>query len=176
MDGLGTFERHGERVALRFERVFPRPIESVWAAITIAERLADWMSPAYVEPRLGGRFELFIDRPGDARMRGRIVTWEPPHVLESTWAEHGHSNSRIRFELTAQAPDRTRLVFTHVDLDAPWMGLVLPGWHLMFDKLGATLASGKPQARDNARWRALQTTYIDRYGLKDVMTEPPVVA
>ena len=63
MDALGTIERHGDSADLRYERRYPRPIETVWAALTDPTRLADWFAEARVEPHVGGRYELFIDRP-----------------------------------------------------------------------------------------------------------------
>jgi hypothetical protein len=78
---LGAFERSDDRIDMRFERHYPRSIETVWSALTDPVRLNDWMGAAHVEPRVGGRYELMLD--GANPMTGRILIWEPPHVLES---------------------------------------------------------------------------------------------
>ena len=83
MDELGTFSRDGDIVDLRYERRYPRPIGTVWAALTEPARLADWIGQALVEPHVGGRYELFIDRKRP--MTGRILTWQPPTLLEFSW-------------------------------------------------------------------------------------------
>src|SRR5438552_2063215 len=108
MDDLGTFERRGDDVDLRYERRYPRPVETVWAALTDPVRLADWIGAALVEPRVGGRYELFVDRKRP--MTGRILTWEPPRLLAFTWDTGDAPPSTVRCELSHDG-DGTRLIF-----------------------------------------------------------------
>ena len=60
---LSALERRDDRIALRFERHYPRPVEKVWSALADAVRLHDRMGAAYVEPRVGARYELMLDGP-----------------------------------------------------------------------------------------------------------------
>ena len=60
-DRLGTFERLGDYIDVRFERDYRRPIESVWKALTEPARLSDWMGHSYVEPFVGDG--LHVIRP-----------------------------------------------------------------------------------------------------------------
>jgi uncharacterized protein YndB with AHSA1/START domain len=171
MDDLGTIERRGDQADLCYERRYPRPIESVWAALTDPARLEDWLGRARVEPRVGGCYELFVDRAKP--MQGRIRTWDPPRLLEYSWnADHGGGpESVVRCELTPDG-DGTRLIFRHRGLGFPWVGLVSPGWHTHFERLDGLLA-GKVRPLDMARWRALQGSYLDRYKFEGVMLDPP---
>ncbi|MFI4986934.1 MAG: SRPBCC family protein [Alphaproteobacteria bacterium] len=169
MDELGTFERRGDGVDLRYERHYPRPIETVWAALTEPARLADWVGPALVEPRLGGRYELFIDRPRP--MTGRILTWEPPRLLEFSWDTGDAPANVVRCELAPDG-DGTRLIFMHKGIGFVWIGLVLPGWHTHLERL-ASLLAGEAQPLSRPRWRALQAIYLERYKLEGVMLDPP---
>lgn len=173
MDELGTFERRGEQTTLRYERRYPRPIETVWAALTTPERLADWLGPATVEPFVGGRFQLFTDRADNARMEGRVLTWDPPRLLEYTWKMHGEPEAKVRCELAPDGPNATRLTFTHGEMAFPWTGLVLPGWHAHFERLAKLLDTGEAQPLSMARWRELQTIYVGHYGLAGAMLDPP---
>src|SRR5216683_2246105 len=91
---LGTYEHHGETADLRYVRRYDRPPETVWAALTRPERLADWMGKAVVEPRLGGRYELFVDRKRP--MTGRISLWQPPRLLEFSWDTGDGPASTVR--------------------------------------------------------------------------------
>ena len=95
MEDLGTYERDGDLVTLRYERRYPRPIETVWAALTIPERLADWIGASVVEPRVGGIFNVFTDRDEDGQTRGKVITWTPPNFSNSagTSATHRHRKS-----------------------------------------------------------------------------------
>jgi len=169
MDELGTFERHGDDVDLRYERRYPRPVETIWAALTEPTRLADWVGPALVEPYVGGRYELFIDRPRP--MTGRILTWEPPRLLEFSWDTGDAPVNTVRCELMPDG-NGTRLIFTHKGIGFPWIGLVLPGWHVNLERL-AGLLSGRPQPSSMPRWRELQRIYLDHYRLEGVTIDPP---
>ena len=169
MDELGTFESDNGNINLRYERFYPRPVETVWAALTDPARLADWLGPARVEPHEGGHYEVFIDRPRP--MTGRILTWEPPHLLEFTWDTGDGPATVVRWELSRH-DDGTRLVFLHIGVGRVWVGLVLPGWHLLLERLGSLLAD-QPQPFSMPRWRELQAIYLDRYKLEGVMTDPP---
>jgi uncharacterized protein YndB with AHSA1/START domain len=169
MDELGSFERRGDLVDLRYERRFARPVETVWAALTEPARLEDWLGSAVVEPFVGGRFELFTDRPRP--MFGRIVTWQPPALLEFSWDTGDAPATLVRCELTREG-DGTLLVFRHNGIASPWMGLVLPGWHIQLERLGSLMA-GRLQPDSMARWRDLQKIYLDHYRLEGVMIDPP---
>lgn len=169
MDELGTFQRHGDRVDLRYERHYPHPIETIWAALTDPARLNDWMGLALVEPHVGGRYELFIDRPRP--MTGRILTWEPPRLLEFSWDTGDAPGTVVRCELVPDGGG-TRLIFLHKGVGHVWIGLVLPGWHVHLERLGSLL-SGQAQPFSMPRWRELQSTYLGRYKIEGVMVDPP---
>ena len=171
LDDLGTYVRDGDLVTLHYERRYPRPIETVWAALTTPERLADWIGASVVEPRVGGTFNVFADRDEDGQTRGKVITWQPPKLLEFTWHFGDTATSKVRCELKADGPGTTRLIFTHSGIQYPWAGLVLPGWHACFERLAALMASGKPVPASTERWSALQAIYLDHYKLEGVMTE-----
>jgi uncharacterized protein YndB with AHSA1/START domain len=169
MDELGTFDRDGDTVGLRYERHYPRPIETVWAALTEPARLADWLGQALVEPHVGGRYELFIDR--NRPMTGRILTWQKPTLLEFTWDTGDAPASVVRCELTPDG-DGTRLVFWHKGVGFVWIGLVLPGWHIHLERVDCLMA-GTVEPMSMQRWRDLQAVYLNHYMLEGVMLDPP---
>jgi uncharacterized protein YndB with AHSA1/START domain len=174
MEELGTLQRQGDQTTLRFERQYPRPIQTVWAALTTPERLADWLGAAFVEPRVGGRFELFIDRPNtSARMLGHVLRWDPPTNLEFTWKVGEEPETTVRCESMADGPNATRMIFTHGEMAFKWVGLVLPGWPSLVERLARALETGHLAPDSPERWRELQAIYIERYKLTGVMTEPP---
>jgi uncharacterized protein YndB with AHSA1/START domain len=174
MDDLGTFTEGADgKVALRFERLYSRPIETVWAAMTTPERLADWLGEVDMEPRVGGRFNCFVNRDQAAQTRGQVLAWEPPHLLEFSWRSDGELETVVRAELSDARGGQTRLVFTHGRMDRKWMGLVLPGWHQLLERLGK-LMRGEPIESPEGRWRALQAIYLGRYDLTGVLIDPPL--
>jgi uncharacterized protein YndB with AHSA1/START domain len=140
--------------SLRFERLLPGPIERVWAFLTESDKRATWFAGGALEPRVGGKMELFfkhanLAQPGEAvpekykqahdpgiRAMHEITRYEPPRLLAFTWAGPA---SEVTFELTPQG-DKVRLVLTHERLaDRDAMRNVAGGWHshltLLADRL-----------------------------------------
>lgn len=165
---LGTFEQRGDHIDVRFERHYPRPVETVWSALTEPARLADWMGAAIVEPRVGGRFELMVG--GSHPMTGRVRIWDPPRVLEFSWSNTHAPDSVVRYELES-LDDGTRLIFTHRGMPYANSALMLPGWHDFLAHLGSLL-DGSPAAVDPNGWRRKQDTYVAHYRLQDVRLTP----
>jgi uncharacterized protein YndB with AHSA1/START domain len=164
---LGSFVPRGEHVDVRFERHYPRPVETVWSALTDPARLADWMGASKVEPFVGGRFETMLGGPHAST--GRVTEWEPPRVLEFTWSNTHAPDSVVRYELSPM-DGGTRLSFSHRGMPYANSALMLPGWHDFFDRLREALG-GSPQA-DQMNFRRMQVTYIDAYDLKGVRLDP----
>lgn len=167
-DRLGTFERRGAQIDVRFERRYRRPLESVWKALTEPERLSDWMGQSYVEPFVGGRYETMLD--GLKPMRGRVRIWQPPTLLEYDFRNDHAPASVARWELSP-AGDGTLVIFKHSGMPYANSNLMLPGWHTYLIHLGAVLA-GTPQGDFNDAWRKLQDVYASQYGLGDLTREP----
>lgn len=171
---FGTFAEGEDGYVLRYERTYPRPMATVWAALTEPERLADWLGACEVEPRVGGRFNVFVNREADTQVSGRVLRWEPPRLLEFTWRGHAEETETIvRVELSEVGAGETRLVFTHRGMERKWLGLTLPGWHSLLTRLDALMREGRSIPDSSERWRALQRAYLERYDIGDTMTEPP---
>lgn len=167
-DRLGTFERRGNVIDVRFERHYRRPVESVWKALTVPERLADWMGQSYVEPYVGGRYETMLD--GLKPMRGRVRIWQPPALLEYDWRSDHAPSSIARWELSP-AVSGTRVIFTQQGMPYANSNLMLPGWHVYLEHLGATLEGTTPGDFTSA-WREQQDIYARYHGLEALTREP----
>jgi uncharacterized protein YndB with AHSA1/START domain len=160
MEELGAFKRRDDHIDVRFERHYPRPVETVWSAITEPARLADWMGVAHVEPFVGGRFELMLDGPHPST--GRVVAWDPPKVLEFSWSNTHAPDSTVRYELTPEGAG-TRLIFIHQGMPYVNSALMLPGWHHLLARLGSALeGTVLAGAMD---YRQMQAIYVDHYKL-----------
>ena len=169
MEALGTFTRRGKDIDVRFVRHYPRPVETVWSALTDPARLADWMGKSIFEPRLGGRVELCVDNPRP--MTGSVLVWDPPKVLELAWSNEDAPNSRIRYELTPEGSG-TRLIFTHINMPYASSALMLPGWHFFFARLGSLLDGARTPESERS-WRELQGVYVGHYGLDGAPLDHP---
>lgn len=143
---LGEVRRTGETYEVVFVRRLKKPIEKVWAALTLPERLADWLAKAQLDLRVGGRFELFWEAH-DYRMAGTITELDPPRLIAWTWPDKNHSASIVRWELEPDG-DGCRLTLTQSHLRAADLSGVVGGWH--------THLEGLPGAADGifTAWRA----------------------
>jgi uncharacterized protein YndB with AHSA1/START domain len=143
---------------VRLVRTLPGPIERVWEYLTDPEKRARWFAGGAMEPKPGGKVELFfkhkniapdetppekmkhVQDPGFA-MPATILRWEPPHVLSYTFDE----DSEVTFELTAQGKN-VQLVLTHragpEDLSS--ITGYASGWHSHLAQLIALL-EGAPR-------------------------------
>jgi len=163
-DPDGAVRKTGETYEVVFTRRLARPIEKVWAALTVPERLADWLASATIEPdlRVGARFALHFPAL-DYRMAGEIVALEPPRLIAWTWPDPngaGAPASVVRFEL---APDAAGcvLTLTNSGLVKPGLQDVAAGWHTHLEGLPAAAdavhvpwSAGREKVH-SARYRAL---------------------
>jgi uncharacterized protein YndB with AHSA1/START domain len=152
---MGTIERDGNRVALRYERRLAHPPELVWRALTESEQLRHWF-PADIEGERRPGAELVFRFWPETReavvakqderaveiidqnpaLPGEMLIWEPPRLLELRW-----DTEVLRYELTAEA-DGTSLVLTvRLDGKAPASDAAA-GYHACLDALEDLLDEG----------------------------------
>ena len=167
MDPFGTATpAEGDALTLCYERRFPRPIATVWAALTQPERLADWLGACAVEPVVGGRFDVFLDREAPRQVVGRVLAWDAPHLLSFSWKWPHLPDTVVRIELAADTPQTTTMLFTHHGVPHDQRHLVLPGWHVYLERLGQALDGTKPDADFGPRFQEMQAAYADRDGVR----------
>jgi len=133
-----TFAREEGRIKARFGFTLENRPDEVWAALTVPERLAEWLAPGRIDPRPGGAVTLnfadsglFIDS-----VISDIAPWK---VLEYSWSAPAEPPRPVRFELEPVGP-ATGLVLTLTlppDEDA---GRAAAGWAAHLEMLAAALA------------------------------------
>lgn len=112
---------------LRFERILPASVETVWKYLTDAELRRRWFMGGAIDDRVGGAIEFVFDHDqlsdGDVPMpdrfagnRGRrwtetIVRFEPPRAIAYTFSSD--ASSIATFELEDAGDGRTRLTLVH---------------------------------------------------------------
>jgi uncharacterized protein YndB with AHSA1/START domain len=140
-DGRLTVE--GDRAVLNFERRLPFPVEVVWSAITDPHEREQWFGETTIEAHEGGTIEMVATGPPlppeRKRMTGRILVWDPPHVLEHEWKQPIVEDGVVRYELTTDG-DGTLLRFTHRGLGVRNATGFFGGTHAYLDRLEAYLA------------------------------------
>lgn len=157
----GTFS---QPETLRFERLLPGPIERVWDYLTKSELKAKWLAAGDVEPRVGGKVKLqfhhkdlsekkdpipekYKSMEDGIYFEGRVVDWNPPHLLSYTWGEETGAESLVTFELASKKKNKVLLTLTHQRLgdDPANLVSVASGWHTHLRILVDRLSGNEPK-------------------------------
>lgn len=112
---------------LRFERLLPAPVETVWHYLTDPEQRRRWFMGGPIDARAGGSITFVFNHdelsdsavPTPERFAGykgrtwaeQIVRYEPPHVIAYTFGPGG--TSLATFELRPAGDGRTLLTLVH---------------------------------------------------------------
>lgn len=135
-DELGEVTvRDDGRYDVVFERRIRKPIEKVWAALTVPERLADWFSPVELELRIGGPYRIYFEDM-DYTVEGVITELEPLRRLTHTWPDpedRRYAEAYVRYELEPDG-EGCRLRLTQIALPRKYLGAVA-GWHTFLEAL-----------------------------------------
>ena len=115
-----------------FERRLKKPVEKVWAAITVAERIADWFTPVEIDLRIGGHYRIRFEGM-DEVIEGVITELEPLRRLVHTWPDPKDPEAIISYELEPDG-DGCRLRFTNRGVPRRYLGAAA-GWHTFFEAL-----------------------------------------
>jgi uncharacterized protein YndB with AHSA1/START domain len=141
-DRYGDLEIDGDQATMTFRRRLPYPVATVWAALTDPAERAAWFGETVIDGRVGGTIETVPSEPPAAveakRMTGRILVWDPPHVLEHEYHQRIVEDGVVRYELVEDG-EGTLLTFTHRGLSVRNAKGFLPGTHAFLDRLEAHL-------------------------------------
>jgi uncharacterized protein YndB with AHSA1/START domain len=125
------------RVELRYERRLAHSRDNVWRALTSTDELRRWFVEILDYDRSTLDFtpgaDLTFVAGGHPAGRGKVLTAEPPCLLEYTWDEE-----TLRWELTEHG-DGCLLVFTNVVPDPATATVVDEGWQLGMERLADAL-------------------------------------
>lgn len=152
----GVFFRTADTVGICFERIFDHPVAQVWEALTDPAQLAQWLAPAVIAGRAGGKITLQLT---GGTMGGRILQWKENDVLEYVW----HNGSVVRWELLSEGKGRTRLVFTHTHIAENQLLDAAKGWHYHLDILALVLEGEEKPSNPVEQWDAITREATVRY-------------
>jgi uncharacterized protein YndB with AHSA1/START domain len=148
----------GERHRLRIERRYPHPVAKVWRAITEPAEVSGWF-PARVETELAVGATMTFTFPGESPVaNGRITEIDPPRAFAFDW-----DGELFRWELHADGPDATRLVFTHVFDDRTRAASFAAGWDGCLDGLAQVL-DGEP-VTEPTPYPPRHESFVEQFGL-----------
>ena len=136
----GTIRKSEAGYEIVFVRRLKKPIEKVWAALTIPERIADWFTEMRFipEPRLGARVELRFpeDDPPYEMTDGEVVAFEPPRLFAWTWNDDQNPVAMVRCQLEPDG-DGCILTFSEAGTSIKYLTGTAAGWHAFLEGLEA---------------------------------------
>ena len=135
----GTYETIDGKPAVRFERIYPHPVERVWRSVTEPDEFARWFpTTVEVDLREGGAMAFTFPEGEMEPMDGSVVELDPPRRFAFLWGEE-----LLRFDLAPDG-DGCRLTLTHLISNADEAARNAAGWHVCLDKLGGEDSEWEP--------------------------------
>jgi uncharacterized protein YndB with AHSA1/START domain len=138
-----TLLRAGDRPVLRFERHLPKPVDTVWQAVTDPSEMRSWF-PTRIEIdewKAGAELRHHFDEHDIDPLPGTVLEWTPPHRVSFTWG-----TDAISFELTPADDGGTIFVLTE-ELSANIAARNAAGWETCLDRLERGTEGGPWQPR-----------------------------
>lgn len=147
-----TFGKFASSREVKFERLLPGPIETVWEYLTDSEKRGLWLASGPMEAKVGGKLTLnflhsdlseekkyperFKGMENGATGESTITAYDPPRFLSFTWSP----DSEVSFELIPKGED-VLLILKHYKLTDEGEGIMVSsGWHTHLDILIAKLS------------------------------------
>ncbi len=126
-----TLLKGGTRPVLRFERHLPKPVETVWRAVTDPAEMRTWF-PTRIdieEWQVGAALTHYFDEHDILPLPGTVLEWDPPRRVSFTWGP-----DTIGFELRP-APDGGTIFVLTEELSANHAARNAAGWDTCLDRL-----------------------------------------
>jgi uncharacterized protein YndB with AHSA1/START domain len=127
-----------------YEELLPHPVEAVWAALTDADSISDWlMATSDFRPVAGCRFRMKTQGLSTTGwVDAEVIEIDPPRRMVWSWsADDGGPPSTVTFQLVMDRGG-TRLSLRHAGEIEPEIGHILrEGWPGRITALAQTLNS-----------------------------------
>jgi uncharacterized protein YndB with AHSA1/START domain len=126
-----TLLKGGTRPVLRFERHLPKPVDTVWRAVTDPTEMRTWF-PTRIEIDewdVGAALTHNFDEHDIEPLPGTVLEWDPPRRVSFTWGA-----DTISFELRPARDGGTTFVLTE-ELSANHAARNAAGWDACLDRL-----------------------------------------
>ena len=112
MPKSGSLTVGANGIDARMTRNFAHPASYVWEMLTVPARLAEWLAPGTIEPKVGGKARLDFQDSGIA-IDSAVTEFEPLKTVAYSWSSPGEPLRPLRFRLEQikddSRPDGTRL-------------------------------------------------------------------
>jgi uncharacterized protein YndB with AHSA1/START domain len=100
---------------IKIERIYPKPIEQVWAAISTSEALSAWLMPNDFILKKGHQFQFRAPKQAgfDGVIKCEVLDFDIPNLLVYSWQGRPLKEpTQVRWQLET-VQEGTKLTFTH---------------------------------------------------------------
>jgi len=165
-DKYGRLEQTATTSRIVFERILHHPSARVWDAITIPEKISQWLSPNHhasntkLDLKVGGAVSLQLMM---AKIHGTITKLESKTLLEIEFSD----NMIIRWELYGINANKCKLVFinefpTGKSISTDFIPSIT-GWHAYMDFLEITISGAGITLFDLNDWNDISRSLTASY-------------
>lgn len=100
--------------SIKLKTTYPHPIEKVWAALTDAQAMSQWLMPCDIKAEVGYHFQFRTKPyPGfDGLVHCEVLEVIPQEKLVFSWTGGGLQNTKVSFHLRPDG-EQTVLHFEH---------------------------------------------------------------
>jgi uncharacterized protein YndB with AHSA1/START domain len=137
-NNFGQVSKNENGYEVKFERILPYNIETVWEAITDPKHLAIWFTDIAMDFKVGGQMTIFFRDENKTPSSAIITKLDRPHIFEYLW-----EGEQATWELFAEGSSRCKLILTYSKLPTTYAISVPAGWHILLDQLEAVLKGRK---------------------------------
>lgn len=165
------FDRLGERIIVAFSLLLDNPTQEVWAALTDAAQLPQWLAPGDIELVVGGAARLDFADSGVV-IDSQVTAVEPQRRLTYSWSGPGEPLRPVRWSLEPIGP-LTRLDLRLAVPASEDVARAAAGWAAHLEMLTAFLA-GAPMRFPFDAFKAARAAYGEE--LAAMTTRPDMAA
>lgn len=139
MQQTGNLQKDANGYSITFERIYNHSIDKVWDAITNPDKMTKWFTDVEWDFKAGGKITFTFQDKEKTKTYGRIVTVEPPRLLEYEWHNDEGPHEFARWELFEEGHEKTKLMLAYSRIIEDYAIGVSAGWHITLDDLGELL-------------------------------------
>jgi uncharacterized protein YndB with AHSA1/START domain len=100
----------GDRLEARLERIIDHDRRGVWRMLTDPRAIVNWLAPAEIDARKGGRIQIDFGESG-AVIDSVISEFDPPGLISYSWSSGDEPARPLRWQLESLGTE-TRLALT----------------------------------------------------------------
>jgi uncharacterized protein YndB with AHSA1/START domain len=118
------------KLDVEYEELLPHAIAAVWAELTDAAAISDWlMATSDFKPVVGHRFRMKTHGLSTTGwVDAEVLEIEPPHRMVWSWSSDSNPPSTVTFQLSEEG-SQTRLRLRHVgEFETEVAGILRDGW------------------------------------------------